>query len=408
MSVPDFIQDIAKEKDQLLNQVTDWANLNSGSLNLLGLKAMAERCSQVLSTLEAEIEICASDKMETLDQAGNISVQELGPIVIAKKRPHANRQILLVGHMDTVFPENSHFQNCKLDAQGKLHGPGTADMKGGISAMIAALRAFENSPYCDQLGWTVLLNSDEEIGSHGSARILKNYAEKSDLGMLYEPSMPDGTFAGARKGSGNFTITVHGRAAHAGREHHLGRNAIAAMAPLITTIDTLSGKRNGLTVNVGKITGGGPLNVVPELAQMSFNARLAIPEDQLWLTDQLNHLIDQFNEQADYKASLHGGFTRPPKPMTESLKLFFDLAAKCGNELGLSVKHVATGGCCDGNNLAAVGLANIDTLGVRGANIHSDKEYMIVDSLVERAQLSALILHKLAQSPDLFPERSSR
>jgi glutamate carboxypeptidase len=408
MSVPDFILDIANDKDQLLSQVIDWANINSGSLNLEGLQLIAEKCAAKLSTLDAEVEIFPSDQMEILDEAGHKSSQELGPIVIARKRAQANRQILLVGHMDTVFPKDSPFQTCTFNEAGDLHGPGVADMKGGITTMIAALQAFEKSPYRDQIGWTVLLNSDEEIGSHGSARFLKDYAEKSDLGMLYEPSMPDGTFAGARKGSGNFTITMHGRAAHAGREHHLGRNAIAALAPLITAIDTLSGEVPDLTVNVGKVTGGGPLNVVPELAQLSFNVRLAKTEDQAWLTHKLAQIIDQFNATPDYKAVLHGSFSRPPKPMSEPLKSFFDLAAECGQDLGVSVTHVATGGCCDGNNLADAGLVNIDTLGVRGANIHSDKEYMIVDSLIERAQLSALILHKLAQSPDLFPKRGPR
>ncbi|MBL4667097.1 MAG: peptidase dimerization domain-containing protein [Sneathiella sp.] len=214
--------------------------------------------------------------------------------------------------------------------------------------------------------------------------------------------MPDGTFAGARKGSGNFTVTVKGRAAHAGRDHHLGRNAIAAMAQTISFLDTLTGKREGLTVNVGNVSGGGALNVVPDLAQVRFNVRLEMMDDQEWLLDQIENHLAAVNSQDGIHASLTGSFSRPPKPMTPELDRLFTLAASCGDELGIPVSHTATGGCCDGNNLAAAGLANIDTLGVRGANIHSDQEYMIVESLVERAKLSALILHRLAQSTESF------
>ena len=405
MTVPDFIQNIKSQEQHLLDQVIAWSNINSGSHNLSGLNKMAQACTAVLQKLGATVDLLPSEEMDILDGAGNAKKRKLGPIVRASKRPNANRQVLLVGHMDTVFPDDSHFQSCTLAGDGNLYGPGTADMKGGITVMIAALEAFEKSTYAEQIGWTVLLNSDEEIGSHGSARYLKEYAQKCDLGMLYEPSMPDGTFAGARKGSGNFTLTVKGKAAHAGREHHLGRNAIAALCSLVSEIDALTGQRKDLTVNVGKISGGGPLNVVPELAQMSFNVRLAHQNDQAWLLEKLDQLVEILQDKPGYEVALHGGFSRPPKEMTKSLKAFFDLATDCGKDLGIAVQHVATGGCCDGNNLANAGLVNIDTLGVRGANIHSDKEYMIIESLVERAQLSALILHRLAQSPDLFPVR---
>lgn len=408
MPIPDFIQNIKSQEARLLEQVIAWANINSGSYNLSGLSKMAQACTDAFCKLDAKVELLPSDEMDILDEAGNIGKCKLGPVLKASMRPNANRQILLVGHTDTVFPKDSHFQSCTKGDDGNLYGPGTADMKGGITVMLAALDAFEKSPFADQIGWTVLLNSDEEVGSHGSARYLKEYAQKCDLGMLYEPSMPDGTFAGARKGSGNFTITVKGRAAHAGREHHLGRNAIAALCEVVSKIDTLTGQREDLTVNVGKISGGGPLNVVPELAQMSFNVRLAHTDDQAWLIAKLNQLVGVVNDKSGYVATLHGGFSRPPKAMTGALKSFFDLASDCGKDLGISVQHVTTGGCCDGNNLADAGLVNIDTLGVRGANIHSDKEYMIIESLSERAQLSALILHRLAQSPDLFPARDQK
>ncbi|OUR75276.1 acetylornithine deacetylase [Alphaproteobacteria bacterium 46_93_T64] len=400
MSLPPFIDWIDGQQDQMVRNLQSWSNINSGSLNLSGLALMAKTLEKAFAETEANIEVLPSDPMTITAENGEISDVELGSILRITKRPDANRRVLLCGHMDTVFSPSHPFQICKDPADGQMHGPGTADMKGGLMVMLNALLAFEKSPDCSNLGWQVIINADEEIGSFGSARILAEAAKAAEVGMIFEPSMPDGTFAGARKGSGNFTITVHGRAAHAGREHHLGRNAIATLANVITSLDTLSGQRDGLTVNVGQISGGGALNVVPELAQVRFNVRLEAIEDQPWLLEKLDAILRDINTRDGIQTKLTGGFSRPPKPMTPTLEKLFNLAASCGQELGITVQHTATGGCCDGNNLAAAGLANIDTLGVRGASIHSDQEYMIVDSLAERAKLSALILHRLSQTTD--------
>jgi len=407
MALPSFLSEIDNRQADMLQTVSRWANINSGSHNLGGLGAMAAELEAAFVKTGGEVKICPSEPMTVIDATGNSTRMSVGNIIHVSKRPQANKRVLLVGHMDTVFGQDSPFQSCYEGVDGKLHGPGTADMKGGLVVMLNALIAFENSPHYTQIGWDVLINADEEIGSHGSAALLHELGAKADAGMVYEPSMPDGTFAGARKGSGNFTVTVKGRAAHAGREHHLGRNAIAALARLLGHIDQLSGMRDGLTINIGKIAGGDALNVVPDLAQMSFNVRLQSPDDQNWLLGKLEDIIAHCNAQDGIIADLQGGFSRPPKPMTPALEGFFELAADCGHDLGIDVRHVATGGCCDGNNLAAAGLATIDTLGVCGANIHSDQEYMIIDSLTARAKLSALILHRLASNPDLFPNRSA-
>ncbi len=408
MSLPSFINWIDDQQSHMVQTTRDWSNINSGSHNLAGLSHMAKTLTVAFAPTGGEVEILASDPMEITDGYGDISKIELGPILRITKRPHANRRVLLCGHMDTVFGQDHPFQVCRAPKDGEMHGPGTADMKGGIMVMLMALLAFEKSSECANLGWQVVINSDEEIGSFGSARVLKEAAVAAHAGMLYEPSMPDGTLAGARKGSGNFTVTVKGRAAHAGREHHLGRNAIAATAQIISFLDGLSGKRQGFTVNVGQITGGGALNVVPDLAQVRFNVRLEAIDDQAWLLKQMDQFLNIANDQDGIHAALSGGFSRPPKPMTPELDRLFALAASCGDDLGISITHVATGGCCDGNNLAAAGLANIDTLGVRGANIHSDQEYMITESLTERAKLSALILHRLAQTSENFFSKEAK
>jgi glutamate carboxypeptidase len=296
--------------------------------------------------------------------------------------------------MDTVFAADHPFQTIRhLDGE-TINGPGTADMKGGLAVMLAALTAFETAPNAQALGYEVVINSDEEVGSLGSAPLLADAAKRCEMGLTYEPALPDGTLAGARKGSGNFSAVVTGRAAHAGREPEKGRNALLAAADLALRLKALT--HGGLTVNPAKIDGGGPNNIVPDHAVLRFNMRPSTPADQAAAQAALGALIGEIAAQHEVATELHGGFNRPPKPMDSVQQKLFDLVKDCGGALGLPIGWRDTGGVCDGNNIAALGLPVVDTMGVRGGSIHSSDEFMIVPSLVERAKLSALVLMRLA------------
>ena len=407
MTLPSFLNWIDEERDQMIGTVRTWSHVNSGSFHLAGLEKMATLLAEAFSATGGDVQLLPSDQMPKISEKGEKQHQETGKILKISMRPDANRRVLLCGHMDTVFPETSPFQECTDLGDGRLKGPGVADMKGGLMVILTALRAFEKSSHHTQIGWDVIINADEEIGSFGSRKILTDHAKNADLGLVYEPALADGTLAGARKGSGNFSLIVKGKAAHAGRDHHLGRNAIASLAHAITQLDRLTAGRPDLTVNVGHISGGGALNVVPDLAICRLNVRIKAPEDQTWFLNQVKSIETELNNKDGITAEFHGEFTRPPKPMTKPLEQVFDLLKSCGSDLGIEISQKPTGGCCDGNNLAAAGLPNIDTLGVRGANIHSDQEYMIMDSLTERAKLTALLLHKLASGEASFPERGT-
>jgi glutamate carboxypeptidase len=246
------------------------------------------------------------------------------------------------------------------------------------------------------VGWEVLINPDEEIGSPGSAPLLIQAAKRNHLGLVFEPSLPDGNLVGARKGSGNFTVIARGKAAHAGRSPQLGRNAIDALARFIVGLESLDDAGGAITTNVGYVHGGGPVNVVPDLAECRFNVRVTTPDDQRAFEDGRKRLAEEINRIEGISLELHGRFTRPPKPLdAKTLKLLEQVAA-CGRDLGLSLQWRPTGGACDGNNLAAAGLTTIDSLGVTGGDIHSSDEYILLDSLAERAKLTALLLMKLA------------
>jgi len=373
-----------------------WCAINSGSGNLDGLGHMRSALTEGFSALGAEVETVRSRPMPVVTGEGESIDRPVGDMLRIVKRPQAPVRVLLAGHMDTVFAADHAFQGEKFLDDDTLNAPGAADMKGGLLVMLNALLAVENSSLADRIGYEVLINADEEIGSQGSAHMLTEAAKRAQFACVYEPALADGTLAGARKGSGNFAAVIRGKSAHAGREHHLGRNAVAAAADFISGVDKLSGKRDGLTVNVARVDGGGPNNVVPDLAIVRFNVRVEQPEDADWLYGEANKLVAAIDARDGYAAKLEGSFTRPPKPMTPQLNAFFLALRAAGEDLGLTIDWKPTGGCCDGNNIAAAGIPVIDTLGVRGANIHSAQEFAKLDSLEERAKLSALLLLKIA------------
>ena len=307
-------------------------------------------------------------------------------------RPEAPIRLVLTGHYDTVFPAQSSFQTVREIEPGVVNGPGVADMKGGIWVMLEALKAFETLPCSAQIGYEVLLSPDEEIGSPGSAALLYEIGARSDVGLTYEPALADGSMSGARKGSGNFSLTIHGKAAHVGRAHHEGRSAIAAAARFVAGLEALNGKAPGVTFNTGRVDGGGPNNVVPDLAVVRFNVRVPDAAAATWAQSEVDALIGQYLLGGGIHAHLHGGFSRPPKPRTPAQELVFAQVAAAGKAVGLELVYKDTGGVCEGNNLAASGCANVDTLGPRGGLIHSDQEFAILDSFPERVRLSLAVL----------------
>ena len=219
--------------EPMLDQVLGWAAVNSGSRNLAGLETMAGLLADAFSALPGVLRLEEPAKVETVDSAGRTVKSEHGRHLHLSVRPTAPLQLLFTGHMDTVFGPDHAFQETRWLEDGILGGPGVADMKGGIAVMLAALKAVERSPLGDRFGYEVVINSDEEVGSLASATLLEQSAKGKRAGLTYEPAaLPDGTLAGARPGSGNFGMVVHGRSAHAGRNPEDGRNALLAAADL--------------------------------------------------------------------------------------------------------------------------------------------------------------------------------
>ena len=379
----------------MLDQVLAWSAINTGTRNFAGLTTQAELLAAAFANLPGAIRLEQPAEVVALDADGQEKRLDHGAHLILRVRPKAERRLLLTGHMDTVFAANDPFQHTAwLDAD-RLNGPGVADMKGGLAVMLAALTAFEATPTASQIGYDVLISADEETGSLSSAPLIARLAKEASAALTYEPSaLPDGTLAGARRGSGNYALLVRGRSAHAGRNPQDGRNAVVAAAALALGLKAL--EHSGLSVNPARIDGGSANNVVPDLAILRFNIRPETAADLARFEAQLAGLIATTEQEHEVRVMLHGGMSRPPKPLDPRAERLFHLVRDCGTALGQPIRWQASGGVCDGNNIAACGVPVVDTMGVRGGAIHSPDEFLIVSSLAERAALSALVIHRLA------------
>ncbi|MET0337228.1 MAG: hydrolase, partial [Caulobacter sp.] len=307
------LDSIADRGRDIVGRAVEWCAINSGSRHLAGLERQRALLKNAFAALPGGPIDMPLTPSSDVGADGALRQQDHPAAIAVIVRPDAPVQVVLTGHYDTVYPETSPFQMVATRPDGALHGPGIADMKGGISVMLAALEAFEAHPASANLGYRVLISPDEEIGSLASAPVLAEFAALGHVGMTYEPALSDGTLAGARKGSGNFHVVIQGRAAHAGRDFALGRNAITAAARIAGALDALNGRRDGVTVNVAKIDGGAPLNMVPDVAVVRFNVRFPNAEAGAWAQDQIAAAL-QAGEGDGLHVHLHGGFTRPAKP----------------------------------------------------------------------------------------------
>lgn len=388
---------IKTQREGMIELLDLWANINSHSTNLDGLAKMLSALKTAFSFLNGNMRVIPLPPRKRINKKGEIVEEACGDALSITKHPEAPLRIFLGGHMDTVFPLNDSFQATNWIDANTLQGPGTADMKGGLIIMLKALEALERSPFAGKIGWEIVINPDEEVGSVSSQPIIVQAARSCLLGLLFEPSFSDGTLVSARKGSANFTGVAKGKAAHAGRDFHLGRNAIGALAHFIVAIEALTDLDKGVTVNTGHIEGGGPTNVVPDLAICRFNIRIADPLDWPRVKSDLERCAKAIQMKEGISLELYENVFRGAKPFDTQQQALFNALKNSAVELGSDLKWKPSGGVCDGNILASIGVPSIDSLGAIGGNLHTSQEYVLIDSLVERATLTAYFLMKLAR-----------
>ncbi|HET9590916.1 MAG TPA: M20 family metallopeptidase [Anaerolineales bacterium] len=336
--------------------------------------------------------IVAEEARKLGAQIESIPNQETGDHVLARflpseRRTAGERGILLLCHLDTVFPLGTLEKMPFREADGKIFGPGTLDMKGGIVIALAAIEEAQRSGLNRSV--TLLCTSDEEIGSLTSREHIERLARESALVLVLEGGLEDGSLKTWRKGVGEFRVTVRGRAAHAGGDHEKGRNAIEEMAHQVIAIQKLTDYSRQTTLNVGVIRGGTVSNVVPEEAFIQVDVRVMHPGEWERLEEEMKKLRPVLDGTS---IEISGGLNRPPMPFDETMKATFEKAKSIAANAGIELKAGGTGGASDANFVAPLGIPVLDGLGAVGEGYHSEREYIFADSLQERAKLIAALL----------------
>jgi glutamate carboxypeptidase len=303
------------------------------------------------------------------------------------------KQILLLGHFDTVWPIGQLARMPLKREGGRLYGPGVFDMKAGIGLATLATRALLDR---GEPGARIVMlwTTDEEIGSLTSRALIEAEASKSDAVLVLEPSLPGGALKTSRKGVGQFEMIARGVSAHAGLDPGKGVNAIRELARQIVAIDDLQDPANGVTVTVGIVSGGTRANVIPAEARATIDARANTGADAERVQRAMRALKPQI---PGAQIEVTGGFARPPLERTADVVKMFELAKSVAAEIGLKLEEGSAGGGSDGNFTAALGIPTLDGFGAIGDGAHAIHEHVEIDALVPRAATIAGVLESLAR-----------
>jgi glutamate carboxypeptidase len=312
--------------------------------------------------------------------------------------PHAPRRpplgVLLLGHIDTVWPVGQLDRMPLREEAGRLYGPGIFDMKAGIAVSMLAVRALRDLALPDAPRVTMLWTTDEEVGSQISRAAIESCARDSDAVLVLEPSLPGGAAKTSRKGCGDFELTVHGVSAHAGLDPGKGASAIHELAHQIVAITALQDPGLGVTLNVGRISGGSRTNVVADVARASIDVRVPTMADALTIEQALRGLRPQL---ARTRLEIEGGVSRPPLERGPGVIRLYEIAREVARALGQDLMEGGAGGGSDGNFTAALGVPTLDGLGPRGDGAHALHEHVELDDLTWRAAFVAALLSRLGR-----------
>jgi glutamate carboxypeptidase len=369
-----------------------------------------ERQELMVANIRELVEIeSPSDNKAAVDQLGDVVAVKLaalgGSVRFHQARAFGNhlqvdfagrvsgKPVLLLGHYDTVYPLGTlASMPCRVE-DGKLTGPGVLDMKSGVTLILHAIAALQDWYGALPRPVTVLLVSDEEVGSDSSRAITESLAKKAAAVLVLEPSYGlDGKVKTARKGVGEYQVKVTGKASHAGLDFQRGVNAIVELARQIEKLSGFTDLKKGLTVNVGIVSGGSRTNVVPAEAVAQVDVRIARMKDAAGIDKKMRGLRP-FNRKC--KVEVSGGVNRPPMERTTGVAALYEIAVGIAHGLGWSLSEAAVGGGSDGNFTAGLGIPTLDGLGGVGDGAHAVHEHILISELPRRAALVAGLIERV-------------
>lgn len=306
----------------------------------------------------------------------------------------AGQPIVIVGHLDTVFPPDSDFQDF-TESDEKLLGPGTADMKGGITVMVYALQILEEFNLLENIPLRCLINGDEELGSPSSYNVIRDLAQGASYGLVFECGGLEGEVVKARRGIRRYKLSVTGKARHAGVKDEQKASAIVEISQMVLAIEALNDFENGISINVGRIEGGTVTNMVPDQAAAYFEFRFWNRETEEEVLQKIKEIVDK-PVNPECTAIIECDHRRPAGCPVDGTDHVFKMVKAAAKELGQKVGQESRGGTSDANFLTDEGIPTLDGMGPVGDMDHSPDEYIVKESLFERIALTAVLLHKLA------------
>ena len=374
--------------DRFLVDLKTIVNIDSGTFVKAGIDQVAEYLQQRFHEFGFATEI---DYQQ--EYGNNLVATHMG------RNPHGPH-ILVVGHMDTVFPageaERRPFTLSERDGMRIATGPGILDMKSGLLIGMYGLHLLIAANEANYQRITFVCNSDEEIGSPGSKPLIQQLAQKADATIVLEPGRIVNVVVSSRRGIGNYKVEVHGIASHAGVEPYKGRNAILELAQQVMALQAINGTIPGTSLNVGIIRGGKRTNIVPDYAYCQIDVRVS-DEAGTEAIEAAMHKVTTQHMLEGTKIVLSGGIRAQPFERAERSAKLVQLAQQAGKEFGLEIKDVASGGASDANTTAAMGIPTIDGLGACGSLAHSPNEYIELDSLPVRIALFTGLVQQISR-----------
>ena len=376
---------------------------------------LQERLPKFLDDLRALVNVdCGTSNKAGVDVVGRLfrdrlraagfeltefPLAEYGDCCLATLRGTGQARILLVGHLDTVYPNGIVAERPMRIEGRRILGPGSSDMKAGLLAGLYAVRALQHVGLRDFGRIDFFVNTEEEVGSPASQPLYLPVAMQADAALVLESARASGDIVSARKGGAVYRFTVLGHQAHAGVEPEKGANAIVELTRCIQELTALNGLHPGTTVNVGVIGGGTRSNVVPDLAWAEVDARFSTVEAGLVLDRAIRQVAMQ-PQVPGTRIEVSGGVEKGPMEKTAATAYLVDLARDVAGQLGFTFQDVQTGGMSDGNHIGELGVPTLDGLGPIGGEDHSPNEYLELDSIVPRTALLAGLIAAIAAHRD--------
>lgn len=373
---------LQQSQAEMLQLIEKLVNIDSGTYVKEGIDRVGAILKEEYEKLGFTVEVREEEKY--------------GNNLIVQHKDAVDPKIILVAHMDTVFPLGTVAERPFRIEGDRAYGPGVVDMKSSQVELLSAIKALQQTGSESYKNMLIILNSDEEVGSPTSRPLIEEKSQGKEYALIMEPARKDGSLVSARRGGGSYTVIVKGKAAHSGIEPQKGRSAIEELAHKVIQLNALSDYEKGISVNVGLIEGGSSINTIPPIAVAHVDIRISEMHQAKYLEEKIKEICAT-TDVSGTQIILKGSISRPPMEKNKQTQSLLHLIEEVGKEIGLQVFDTATGGGSDASFTSATGVATVDGLGPVGGNAHSEDEYLEIKTLPERTLLLAKTIERLSK-----------